>query len=237
MATCHLQIDLPRPYFAEIPYYLWGEVNYDSEGNCKKPTDRQWTSIYLEHRDTDEIVQINQQDKIWLLEGNADTVTRLALFLAERCNATPAPGATEVGTTWDHPAALHRASLVAREFEQPVLAPFDSHFFWGSWKWIGYYATDCTWVSRMIMHSLVRNDSRAIPLCIDWLKTPPRFPEQEAALCYAVQHLSGEHARKATEWVSWYEGGWFSAGARQRYPEPNIDDWITEIKSEFGDQS
>jgi hypothetical protein len=237
MAMYHLQLDLPRPYFAEIPYYLWGHANYDSEGDCKKPTDRQWTWLYLQHRRTKEIIEIHRKNEAWVVEGSAETAGRLAMFLVERCGATPPPGPLEAGPDWDHAAALRRSSQVASEFEQPVLAPFDNHLFWGSWKWIGWYATEFTWVGRWIMHSLVRNDPRAIPLCIGWLKSPPRFPEQEAALCHAVQHLSGEPARRGNEWVRWYEGGWFSTGAKVRYPEPNIDTWLAELKAEFGGES
>jgi hypothetical protein len=43
MATHRLRLTEPRPFFAEVPYYLWGQVNYDSEGDCKSPTDREWT--------------------------------------------------------------------------------------------------------------------------------------------------------------------------------------------------
>jgi hypothetical protein len=159
------------------------------------------------------------------------------LFLAQRCGGTPDPAPAGPASGWDHAAALLRAAQVASEFEQPSLAPFDSHLFWGSWKWIGWYATEFTWVGRWIMHSVVRNDSRAIPLCIDWLKDPPRFPDQEVALCYAVQRLSGEPARSGKEWVRWYEGGWLSKGAKARYPAPNIDAWLAELKAQFGGES
>ena len=236
MATYRLQVERPLPYFAEIPYYLWGQVNYDSEGDCKKPTDRQWTWVYLQHRGTQEVIKVKQEDNAWLVEGNGETAARLALFFAQRCGATLVPEPMEVAASWDHDRALLRASRVAFEFEQPFLAPFDSHFFWGSWKWIGWYATEFTWVGRWIMHSVVRHDWRAIPLCIDWLKGPPRFPEQEVALCYAVQRLSGEPARSRNEWVRWYEGGWLSKGSKVRYPEPNIDSWLAELKAEFGDE-
>jgi hypothetical protein len=237
MATYRIQLDRPRPFFAEIPYYLWGQVNYDSEGDCKKPTDRQWTWMYLQHRDTREVIEIKQEGGAWLIHGDVETASRLALFLAERCGASADPVPTEPGRGWDHAMALLRASRVASEFEQSVLAPFDSNLFWGSWKWIGWCATEFTWVGRWIMHSLVRNDPRAIPLCIDWLKAPPRFAEQEAALCYAVQRLSGEPARGGKEWVRWYDGGWFLEGAKARYPEPNFDAWLAEMKAEFGGES
>jgi hypothetical protein len=105
--------------------------------------------------------------------------------------------------------------------------------FWGSWKWIGWYATEFTWVGRWIMHSVIRNDPRAIALCIHWIKAT-RFPEQAAALSYAVQRLSGEAARSPREWVRWYEGGLFSKGAKKRFPEPDIDVWLKELQQHYG---
>lgn len=237
MATQRIQLSRPLPYFAEIPYYLWGQVNYDSEGDCKKPTDRQWTWLDLQHRGTRETIEVKLTDNVCLVEGDGETAARLALFLGERCGANVAAAPMEIGSSWDHAAGLLRASRVASEFDQSILAAFDSNFFWGSWKWIGWYATEFTWVGRWIMHSVVRNDLRGIPLCIDWLKSPPRFSEQEVALCHAVQHLSGESARSGKEWVRWFEGSWLSKGAKTRYPQPNIDAWLAELKSEFGGES
>src|SRR5579862_8306570 len=233
MAIHRLQLDQPRPFFAEVPYYLWGQVNYDSDGDCKKPTDRQWTCLYLQHRGTREVIDIKQQDDVWLVEGWENTAGRLALFLTERCGAKPSAALEEPEGGWDHAAAMLRAARVASEFAQPALVPFDSRLFWGSWKWIGWYATDFTWVGRFIMHAVVRNDPRAIPLCIDWLSDPPRFPEQEVALCYAVQRLSGEPARSGREWVDWYKGGPSTEGAKSRFPEPNFKEWLAELKAEF----
>jgi hypothetical protein len=40
MSTHRLRLPGPRPFFAEVPYYLWGQVNNDSAGNCKSPMDR-----------------------------------------------------------------------------------------------------------------------------------------------------------------------------------------------------
>ena len=238
MAEYGIELDQPRPFFAEIPYYLWGQVNYDSEGDCKRPTDRQWTWISLEHRGTQERIDVRQSAKgEWLIDGSEETASRLSRFLAERCGATPLSPLAEPVQSWDHAAARLRALRVASEFEQTVLSPFDSHLFWGSWKWIGWYATEFTWIGRWIMHSVVRNDPRAIPLCIDWLRGPPRFPEQEVAICYAVQLLSGAPARSGREWVRWYNGGWVSKGAKLRYPEPNYDAWLAELKANFGGET
>lgn len=48
----------PLPFFAEYPYYLWGEVNYDSDGGCERPTDRAWKWLELKNRDSRERLTI-----------------------------------------------------------------------------------------------------------------------------------------------------------------------------------
>lgn len=233
MAIKRLQLLGPRPYFAELPYYLWGQANYDSEGDCKRPTDRLWTWIDLTHRGTRERVQVWEEGGAWAVEGMDQTVARVSMFLIERCGGADDPSLVEAAGAWEHAAAMGRAARVLSEFEQPALRPFDSHWFWGSWKWIGWYATDCTWVGRWIMHSVVRRDPRAIPLCIDWIKDC-RSLEQAAALAYAVQTLSGEPARTPKEWVRWYEGDGRTEGARRRFPEPDMDAWLADLQREFG---
>jgi hypothetical protein len=60
MTTHRLRLTRPRPFFAELTYYIWGQVNYDS---------------------------------------------------------------------------------------------------WGSWKWIGWFGTESTWVGRCIMDSVIRKDT------------------------------------------------------------------------------
>ena len=192
--------------------------------------------MYLQHRGTREVVDVKQEKDEWRVAGEDETSARLARFLNERSGGTPDPSLTASAGDWDHAAAVARTLPVRSEFEQVVLAPFDTHLFWGSWKWIGWYATEFTWVGRWIMHSVVRNDPRAIELCIDWIKNS-RFPEQAAALSYAVQRLSGEPARSPREWVRWYEGGWFSKGASQRFPKPDINAWLRELQQQYGGES
>src|SRR4051794_14017563 len=130
LATRHLQLPQPRPYFAELPYYLWGQVNYDSEGDCKKPTDRHWTWMYLQHRGTREVVDVKQENGEWLVDGNDETSARLAMFLLDRCNGVPDPSLVEAAGQWDYAAAVARTLPVRSEFEQPALASFDTKLFW-----------------------------------------------------------------------------------------------------------
>ncbi len=47
-----LTIHKPKPYFAEIPYYLWGTINYGSDGDCSHPASREWTYFRLTNRHT-----------------------------------------------------------------------------------------------------------------------------------------------------------------------------------------
>jgi hypothetical protein len=102
-------------------------VNYDSEGDCKKPTDRQWTWMYLQHRGTREVVDVRQETGEWLLDGADETTARLAMFLIERCGGTPDPSLAAAAGRWDHAAAVARTLPVRSEFEQPELAPFDTN--------------------------------------------------------------------------------------------------------------
>jgi len=195
--------------------------------------------MYLQHRDTREVVEVKQAGDggrgEWVIEGDEKTAARLAMFFIDRCGGIAGPELAASAGDWDRAAALARTVLVREEFEQPALAPFDTKLFWGSWKWIGWYATDFTWVGRWIMHSVVRNDPRAIPLCIDWIKATP-FPQQAAALSYAVQRLCGEPDRSPQAWVRWYEGGWFSRGAKQRFPKPDFDAWLADLQRQCGDE-
>lgn len=233
MDTRTLYADGSPPFFAEVPYYLWGAVNYKSYGNCRRPTDRAWTNLKLEHRKSREKVELFREESgLWDIRGEGRVVARVAMLMLHRCKITPDSRLVAAAGEWDHVTAVARADLVRREFEQPVLVPFDSGFFWGSWKWIGGFATDCAWAGRLIMHALVRNDPRAIPLCIGWLKVV-RFPEQAEALCYALATISGQSARDASGWIRWYDGAWWSSGAKRQFPMPDLDAWNIEIDAEM----
>lgn len=168
MKNIKLKIEKSRPFFAEIPYYLWGMVNYDSEGDCKYPTDRMWTWFELTHRDTDESLDISSEGVLWTIKGDDINLSRLVQFFVVRCGATVEGfNFKENLGEWNHKSGMDRADRVAKEFSSPELKPFDTHLFWGSWKWIGWFATEFTRVGRWIMVSVLKNDPRGVPLCID----------------------------------------------------------------------
>lgn len=231
MAECRVQVGGLRAYFAELPYYLWGQVNYNSEGDCRTPRDRQWTTLAVQRRGSDECVDIRISDKGEArIEGSEDIIARTAMLLQAR-SGDRVSGHAATGD-WNHAAGMARADLVRREFEQAVLAPFDTKIFWGGWKWIGGFATDCVWVDRWIMHALVRRDQRAIPLCIERLRGVER-PTQIAALTHALAVLSGESRGTRQAWLRWYDGWWLRSGAKSRFPWPEVEAWQQEMEAEF----
>lgn len=210
-------------------YYLWGQVNYNSEGDCKSPTDRQWTWLELENRETRERIEISGEAKQWEVTGADPHAARTAFFLVHRCVAVPTgPNPEEyLGAGWDHLRASARAERVRETFECPELKPFDNgHLFWGSWKWIGWFATEFTWVGRWIMHSVLTNESRAVELCASWLREGTVAEGQSTALRYALARLTGRSFATDEEWVQWYYGG----EGQRLYPEPDFDAWYEELK-------
>lgn len=228
MPTYRLRIESPRPFFAEVPYYVWREVNYDSEGDCASPTDRNWKWLELTHRDTDECLDIRLADGAWEVEGPDPAAARAAHFLIARCGAVPVEGnPLEHLGDWDHVAAMPRADAVRQTFERPELRPFDcGHSFWGGWKRIGWFATEFTWVGRWIMHSVLTNDPRAVNLCVEWLRHGTWDKRRSEALRYALARLTGKSFRTDRDWIRWYD-----RGGRAEYPVPDFDRWLADLQA------
>ena len=87
MTKFRILIESPRPYFAEIPYALWGQVNYDSEGDCVQPTDQNWHEFELENRETGQRVFILGQNKEFDIESkDPEIAARTCIYLLERCS-------------------------------------------------------------------------------------------------------------------------------------------------------
>lgn len=233
-----LTIERPRPYFAELPYYLWGEVNYDSEGDCSKPTAQDWTWLDLARRDrnNDDHIQITSEGSTWRVIADNPAAARTAIFLHERCSAvsvSPKPE-SQLGD-WDCERASARARQVAEEFSSPKLKPFDSHLFWGSWKWVGGFATHSAWVGRYIMHSILTSDPRGVNLCVQWLRDGTFNEAQSESLRYALSELTGEAFLTDRDWIKWYDGGFLQKGAKLRYPVPDFNAWRNELQRQYND--
>jgi hypothetical protein len=209
MTTHQLRLSDARPFFAELPYYLWGQVNYDSGGDCRSPTDRAWTWLKLRNRETGERLEVAEREGVWEVVGDDPLAARAALFMASRCRGEWV-GSLPAGQLqgWDHERAASRAARVREEFERPELKPFDAgHLFWGSWKWVGWCGTEFTWVGRWIMDSVIRKDGRAVSLCVEWLRKGTIAEPQSQALRYALHVLTGRDFPTDKKWVEWYDRG------------------------------
>jgi len=222
-----LTIHKPRPYFAELPYYLWSEVNYKSDGNCRRPTDQRWTFLDLTNRDTHErMVTKGFFSKFTVVSDIPELAARTALFLIERSEASVIGDDPRLHIgSWSHTDALARTHRIREEFSRPELKPFDSHLFWGSWKWVGWFATDFTWVGRWIMNAVLTQDTRAVFLCIQWLRDGTFHRNQSAALRSALSILTKQVFRTDKQWIDWYD-----TEGQQTYPEPDFQKWLEELK-------
>lgn len=128
-----LIISTPRPYFAEVPYYLWSDVNYDSDGDCRRPTDREWTWLRIENRVSGDEVEIWRDGNSWRISGDDPYVGRTLLLLRDRCKATFPNRLLSLNDDWDHSMGMHRADKVRALFQDKRLSPFDDNVFFGSW--------------------------------------------------------------------------------------------------------
>lgn len=183
------------PFFAEYPYILWGEVNYDSDGDCERPTDRTWKWLSLRHRETDEEVEIEQvqtDHTLYEIEAVHPLTARLAAYLtAQRtggCIVDPITAheisldkfAATVGLD-DPESRLAMADIVQAMFLDPALVPFDSHWWWGGWKWVGLFASDFTIDARLAMLTVQRGsaDAETIALLRAWWNEGPAEHHRE----------------------------------------------------------
>lgn len=223
----------PRPYFAEIPYALWGDVNYDSEGDCTKPTDRSWTWMYLLHRDTRARVDLSSDDprdsaplRMTIRSLDPALAARTASFLIARCGGKAAGEDPRplVGEGFSLDKAMADSQWVREQFARPELSPFDNELFWGSFKRRGPVATEYTWVGRWILTAVLERDPRGVSLCVDWLEAGPFSPLQSVALRIALEGWTGERFDTDKAWVDWYKDG----PGQLLFPEPDFDRWYNE---------
>ncbi len=76
----------PFPDFRQIADMLWGyDVEYDSDGNCEYPADRNWTELYIKRRPSDKyFIDIYSDTETTIIESNdAVSANSVALFLIE----------------------------------------------------------------------------------------------------------------------------------------------------------
>jgi len=228
-----IQITGKLPYFAEIPYWMWGEINYDSEGDCKSPTSQDWTFLEVTNRESKERILIHKDsENVFRIGANsAESAKKLYALLKYRSNAQSASLNDDRTDELILKNQIQIARII-REFPDPRLILFDHHGFWGSWKWVGWFATDFTWVGRWIMNSVLTNDNRAVFLCYTLLKEYRTTKMNEDALIYALNYLSKHDFKDKNELFHWYEGSKVEQeeSGKTLYPEPDYNSWAEDLK-------
>jgi hypothetical protein len=191
----------PRPFFAEYAYFLWGQVNYDSEGNCQRPTDRTWTFLEIMLRPAGPSVTIapvevaeglfllgvtgTLREEVWLAAYL--TALRSGALVLDGRDGTRVPLETLHEWVGDVGSRLAAADRVRAMFLDPRLAPFDSHNWWGGWKWVGQFATDLTSGLRVIMNAV--QTGQADTDVLEWLRTERPQPFHREGWQYAMKVL------------------------------------------------
>jgi hypothetical protein len=196
----------PLPFFAEYPYFVWGEVDYESSGDCRQPTDRQWSWLRLRRRDTGDRVEITctspggERIHCEIKGGSSDCVWAAAYLTALRSAGTiinpplmrPIPPAEIASSIDGVQYRLRAADRVQAMFSNPALAPFNSLAWWGGWKWTGEFANEAASGLRYTLKAV--EEGAASPEMIEWLQgwwnTPPS-PDHIEGVRYALYVLTG----------------------------------------------
>lgn len=196
----------PLPFFAEYPYFVWGEVDYESDGDCRHPTDREWSWLRLVRRDSGERVEVARVSPVGerllyeIKGGSNDSLWAAAYLTALRSSGSIinppsrspiAPGeiASSINGVQYRMVAANRVQAM---FSNPALAPFDSHAWWGGWKWSGEFAGETAGGLRLTIKAV--EEGAAGPELIEWLQgwwnTPPN-PDYVEGVRYALHVLTG----------------------------------------------
>ena len=189
------------PYFAILPYYLWGEVNYNSDGDCKTPLDKTWT--YLEvydrsNRDNYFAINVNKNKTKLIIKGNSESVKGIFDFFSKSPNEK----------------AMKRALAVNYCFEHPALKKFATdHSFWGSWKWIGTMASEFTITGRWIMLDAMMKNTRGIFVANSWRSFAMKNNKTSQALALSM-HIN-DLVKDETQLLD--------------FKEPDRDEWEKEL--------
>lgn len=231
------------PYFAEIPAFCWGNVDYTFKTDARYPTDREWRRLALLNRETGErllftlggedrrrpVLAVQASDPvlatraayflIWRTDGRAHTLTQDSL-------EAPEDFVARLGT-WDVAAALARSLRVRDEFGRVELMAFDTPTFWEAWKWAGAWATPDLQALRLLMTALLRRDRRGVPLAIAMLRQGDHRAEVETVLHEVLSRLTRQSQDSTAAWFTWY-----AAEGHLQYPAPDWATWRAELLSD-----
>jgi hypothetical protein len=228
------------PYFAEIPAFCWGNVDYTFSTDARFPTDREWRRLTLLNRENGErlaLAPLGEDRRRAVLAVRASDpglAARAAYFLLWRTDGraqTPTQESLEAPDDfaprlagWDVAAGLARSVRVRDEFGRVELLAFDTPVFWRVWKWAGAWATPDLQAWRLLITALLRRDPRGVPLAIGLLRQGVPSAEHEAALHNVLSRLTRRSLDSTPAWLAWY-----AAEGRQQYPAPDWTAWREEV--------
>ena len=199
-----VKVDYPQkglPYFAVLPYYLWGEVNYNSDGDCLNPLDRMWTYLDVYDRSNKSnyfVINVIKNRTKLIVKGDGDSVKKIYEFFSNSPNEK----------------AMKRVLAVNYCFEHPAVKKFNNHTFWGSWKWIGTMSSDFTITGRWIMLDAMRNSTQGVWVASSWLSHAKinNIQEQVIALSMHIKEVCS-----------------LSGLSDRKYYEPDSDEWENDL--------
>jgi hypothetical protein len=88
VTTFFVRTPNPRPDFRSVAVFLWGEHHdYDSDGDCSYPADRNWTELTLDSRELEDervdVVPARKEPLTLKVESNRGSLAaRVAHYLA-----------------------------------------------------------------------------------------------------------------------------------------------------------
>ena len=167
------------PYFAVLPYYVWGEVNYDSDGDCKFPLDKEWTYLSISNRSTKEYFNINviqdNDDKQLKIEGDPKTLDKVCEYFSDKPDST----------------AMCRVNVVNYCFNHPATQIFNDMSMFGSWKWVGTLSSEFTSVGRWLMLDAMRKSNQGTYVALQWYLTT-QIKAQSDILAKHLRNVCGK---------------------------------------------
>ncbi|MBI2930836.1 MAG: hypothetical protein HYY16_04230 [Planctomycetes bacterium] len=215
------------PFFAEFALFCWGPVDYESQGDCARPTDRRWSWLELRGRAGQDRVLVFKQEHpeapekfphplrvqatssrlVWLAAYFAMRSTPALAFLRRRGHMTgfgalgeQLLGDVNLEDRWE------RGRPLRGQFESEVLRPFDSMAWWGGWKWYGDFASAGSLPLRRIMRAVLADDRSVLPQVLAAVEEGIA-PERREGYLHAARQLTGASFSTEEECLEWWRRG------------------------------
>jgi hypothetical protein len=212
------------PFFAEYAAFCWGKVDYETQGDCERPTDRRWNWLEVSARATRDrllvfrppeagkataqfphplLVEATASRLVWLAAYLTLRRSRAVAFLKRRGHmAGYAAIADQLLAGEDLEGRWNRCDELRGQFESEALRPYDTPAWWGGWKWEGDFSSPSSAPRRRLLRAVLSGDRSASCGLIDDMERgiPPEL--HDGYLC-ALKTLTGEEFAGQAEWLIW----------------------------------